>query len=187
MPVHGMEDNAADLDALRNKLADVLEANGNGPLHIDNVNGKLSLNECSEAIKLEWAHMPKSDLEPGMPQSDLKRCRDQLPKIKFVRRMISVWKAIRSMLDKIDIEASGHIYIEGGSVKVRGISSIRERWQCTTLIIDATLPDIEILRAYYPQVEIVGDWMVEMPHVKVRQYVNAPVSQGRLYEDRYGS
>ena len=178
--VLGKEDAAADLDALRNRLADVLDTQGYGPLDIKNVSGKLSLTECTEAIQLEWDLLPRAGLEPGMSKAEMQKVKDRLPRVQFSRRLIAVWRAVREMLDRIDVEASGHVYLENGAVKVRGISAIRERWRVPTLIIDATLPDISILQAYYPQVEIVGDWMVEMPHVKVRQFVNAPVTQKRL-------
>ena len=180
LPPQGKEETGADLDALRNLLADVLDAQGNGPLETKNVVGKLSLRECTEAIKLEWELLPKTALEPGMSKYELKKFREQLPRIQFSRHMIAVWKAIRGMLDRVDIDVSGHVYIEDAQVKIRGIKTIRERWQVPTMIIDATLPDIAILRAFYPQAEIVGDWQTAMPHVQTRQVVNAPVSRKRL-------
>jgi putative DNA primase/helicase len=181
IPPAGKEDSAADLNALRNTLADALESNGDGPLVCKHVTDRLSLRECTEAIKLEWHMMPGANLEPGATDSDLRKFKkEQLPRIQAARRMVAVWRAVRNMLDRIDVRVSGHAYVEKGEVKVRGVSPIRDRWQVPTMIIDATLPDIEILRAYYPQAEIVGDWSVSMPHVKVRQFLNGPVTQERL-------
>ena len=178
IPPAGKEDAAADLHAMRNTLADVLESQADGPLEYKNV--ALSLGECTEAIKLEWELLPKGGLEPGASKYELQKFKEQLPRIQFGRRMIAVWRAVRNMLDRIDVKVSGHVYLENGEVKIRGVSTIRERWRVPTMLVDATLPDISILQAYYPQVEIKGDWMVDMPHVQVRQFINGPVTKKRL-------
>ena len=47
--------------------------------------------------------------------------------------------------------------------------------------MDATLPDIAILRAFYPDVEIVADIEVAAPHARVRQVIGAPVSKSKLF------
>ena len=49
------------------------------------------------------------------------------------------------------------------------------------MIMDATLPDLPVLQAYYPQVQLVADIKAKMPEgVFIRQLVKAPVSKRRL-------
>jgi hypothetical protein len=50
-----------------------------------------------------------------------------------------------------------------------------------TMLLDATLPSELILQKFYPQVDVVSDVQVEMPHVRVRQVLGAPVSQNKLW------
>jgi hypothetical protein len=65
-------------------------------------------------------------------------------------------------------------------VKYRGVGEVCQQYQVPTLIASATLPDDVILQAFYPQVERVADLKVDMPHVYVRQVLNAPVSKKKL-------
>jgi putative DNA primase/helicase len=174
----------ADLDHYRNVLADVLSKQESGGLDRKHLIGKLIRDDCTNAIKLEWVLMPKNEMVPGAPVSVLARVKQKLPQIQFSRRMVWIWEAVREFISDDEIQVSGRIYIENGEVKVRGVSRIRKRWKVPTVLLDATLPDLPILQAYYPQAEIVGDWTVEMPHVTVRQFVNAPVTQQRLMKTK---
>jgi hypothetical protein len=48
----------------------------------------------------------------------------------------------------------------------------------------ATLPDISILKVFYPEVEIVAEIDATMPFVAVRQVLGAPVSSNKLIRNR---
>jgi hypothetical protein len=65
----------------------------------------------------------------------------------------------------------------------RGIAPVREQYQVPALLMDATLPDKTILEAYFPQVEVLPEIRVAMPHVYIRQILNAPISRKRLLTD----
>ena len=179
IPPLGKELITADLDYYRNKLADVLSKQKNGGLERKHLAG-LTRDDCTKAIKLEWMLMPSNELVPGAPETVLKRVRQRLPQIQFARRMIWLWDVIRDFVSDTDIIVSGRVYVEKGEVKIRDISTVRKRWNVPTILLDATLPDLSVLQAYYPNVEITGDWKVAMPHVTTRQFVNAPVTQRRL-------
>src|SRR4051794_33159427 len=43
-----------------------------------------------------------------------------------------------------------------------------------TLILDATLPDLSIIRPFYPAVELTADIKASLPHVQVRYVLDAP-------------
>ena len=66
-------------------------------------------------------------------------------------------------------------------VRTRGVRSIAKKWaEAPTFIMDATLPELAILRIFYPAIEIVADIDATMPHVTVRQVLGAPVSAKKL-------
>jgi hypothetical protein len=56
-----------------------------------------------------------------------------------------------------------------------------EQWTAPTFVTDATLPEPVILKAFYPQIEIVDDVDVTMPHVTVQQILGAPVARKKLF------
>jgi hypothetical protein len=69
-------------------------------------------------------------------------------------------------------------------VKTRGVKEVVKQLQVPTFIMDATLPSTAILKAFYPQVEIVADIDATMPHVTVRQVLGAPVAMEKLTNER---
>jgi putative DNA primase/helicase len=61
------------------------------------------------------------------------------------------------------------------------VKAIAKQWaEAPTFIMDATLPAIEVLRVFYPKVEVVADIDATMPHVTVRQMLGAPASSRKL-------
>jgi hypothetical protein len=48
------------------------------------------------------------------------------------------------------------------------------------MLMSATLPDVEILRAFYPQAQVVADIEVATPHMRTVQVIGALVSQNKL-------
>jgi putative DNA primase/helicase len=183
----GKEEDAADLDALRNKLAAALALQAEpGGLMRKCLIETMTHEDCTNAIRLEWKLMPPSDLFPGMPQASMQATEDRLGTIRFARHMITIWGAVRELIDRPEIEISGHLYFEHEHgkpvIKWRGITPIREQWKVPTMIMDATLPGLPILQVFYPTVEIVGEIDVEMPHTHVRQVLDAPVSKNHLLQ-----
>src|SRR4051794_37353926 len=68
-------------------------------------------------------------------------------------------------------------------IKTRGIKKITKRWQVPTFIMDATLPDIDVLRKFYPNAELVADISISAPERRVHAILGAPISKGRLFDD----
>lgn len=64
------------------------------------------------------------------------------------------------------------------SVEIRRVRPIKIH--APTLILDATLPDREILANFFPHVEIADDIRASMPNVRVRQILGAPVAARKL-------
>jgi len=104
---------------------------------------------------------------------------------KHVRSFARVWTAARALLEHNDAAAvSGRLFLaevqgeHGVSrvVRTRGVRPI-----VPTFVMDATLPDPAILRAFYPEIEIVADIDSALPpHVTVRQALAGPVSAKKL-------
>ncbi len=77
------------------------------------------------------------------------------------------------------ISIGNHHDIRG--IRWRGTVPIVGRYRAPTLLLDATLPDPEILKAMFPNIEIVGDLSVDFPpSVRVRQYLGTPTSANKL-------
>jgi putative DNA primase/helicase len=182
----GPEDEIGTLEHLRKKLAMALAQQAEpGGFRRQHLIGALTRDDCTDAIRLEWKLKPKADIEPGMAREKLAKVESRLPAIQFSRHMIAIWGAMRELIAREDIAVSGRLLIEQhkGSkrvIRLRGLAPIRKQWDAPTMLLDATLPGLPVLQVYYPNVEIIADLETSMPHVTVRQKLNAPVSATRL-------
>jgi putative DNA primase/helicase len=70
-------------------------------------------------------------------------------------------------------------------VAVRGVWPVRKQWKVPAMIMDATLPALPMLQAYFPQVEVGESIEADPPEcVVVRQVLKAPVSAERLIKTK---
>jgi hypothetical protein len=150
----------------------------------------LTAETCSAAIKAEWRLRGETKIWPGMPAEARKAAAATARGAKHVKAFHRVWAAARTLLGEENPDAtSGRLWLsttksdEGvvRTVRTRGVKPIAAPWNVPTLLMDATLPDPVILRAFYPQVEVIDDIDVTMPHVTVRQVLGAPVAMRRLF------
>ena len=166
IPPAGKENQAADLDGLRNKLATALlqDAGGVARAHIVDA---LTRENCTEAIRLEWVLAPKAEIYPGMTRDAFRTVEAKVAAIRFARNLIAIWGAARDLIDHPEIEISGRLYLEEANgrqvVKWRGAAPIREQYKVPTMLMDATLPDLSILRAYYPTWNWLPTWKNQCP------------------------
>jgi hypothetical protein len=139
---------------------------------------------CTDAIKKERAIFGRLKITPAMTEAEIDKLQEIIPDCIRARRMVGVWGALREMLDS-DIEVSGRLILarkDGKTIlRIRGVRPVIDARKVPTMILDATLPAKSILQKLFPQVEVVSDVEVRMPHVHVRQVVNAPVSQNKLW------
>jgi hypothetical protein len=140
---------------------------------------------CTRAISLEYKMVERVEMYPSMSARDRKRLTRDVPAFRRAKRMAAIWGAARQLLNRPDIEVSGHLVLEENkdgerSALYRGVAPVCEQYQVPTLLMDATLPDDKVLQAYFPQVDRVADIKVAMPHVYIRQVLEAPVSKKRL-------
>jgi hypothetical protein len=185
IPPRGMDDLGAELDALRNRLAKALRAQpAVGGVERATL-ATLTADDCTRAIQLEWRLVGQLKIWPGMPMHEIERAAKCIPSARRARHMVAIWGAARELISRPDIAISGRLVLDENSngermIQHHGIAPIRKQWQAPTLIMDATLPGMPILQAYYPQVMLKAQIDAAMPYVRIRQILKAPVSARRL-------
>jgi putative DNA primase/helicase len=92
-----------------------------------------------------------------------------------------------------DAEARGRARV----VEWRGLANINKQFQVPTLILDATLPSLEILNCYFPPMDLydpiyrdrvkkIADVKIAMsPHTRIRQVLDAPTSSKKLKMEKH--
>lgn len=128
-------------------------------------------------------------IHPALPEQvmlgRLSRYKTDIQQLTLSRNIITLLEELREMKRRPEIQVSGRILIEAHEgihrVRWRGVAPIVNRYRVPTMILDATLPDIDVLQAMFPDVEIVGDISVDFPpNVQVRQYLGSPTSASKL-------
>jgi putative DNA primase/helicase len=181
----------ADLEPSRRKLARALRRQSalGGVEHRNLVDEGLTADECTAALALEWRFKERAALWPGMPAADRRKAAQTAKGAKHIRGFANTWAAARELLRQENTDAvSGRLFLtesetDHGTVRMvraQGAKAIAAQWRAPTLIMDATLPGLEILRVFYPSVEVLADIDATLPHVEVRQVLGAPVSANKL-------
>ena len=153
-----------------------------------NIHSSLNTEACTKAIQLEWRGKEKHALWPGMPAKDRAAAAEAGTNTRHIRTFDRVWRAVRELVQLEGDVVSGRLFIanhktENGTVRVvrtRGIREVARQYNVRTLIMDATLPAKSILERWFPEVEIVGQIEVPMPHVRVRQILGSPITKKKL-------
>jgi putative DNA primase/helicase len=152
--------------------------------------GDVSEDNCSTAISNEWKLIGKAiKIYPGMPDTALRKIpTSSLANVALARRIIGVFRGCRELIRNPDIERSGRVVIAKTKTGTRQIFlnialGIATKWEAPTFIMSATLPALEIIQPFYPQVELVADIDVEAPHMRVTQIINAPVAKSKIGKD----
>ena len=187
---------ANDVEVYRAQLARALKRHtGAGGVRRDSLLAEgLDVERCTAAISAEWKLKEQVSIWPGMPKAERRIAARAAEKARHSQGFITLWSAARGLLYDEAIEVSGRLYIDTreddeGRVlvaKARSLKKIAKQWLLPTLILDATLPSLDILRAFYPQVEPAPAVEAAMPHVRVRYVTDAPVAGGKLKPDEDG-
>jgi len=143
-------------------------------------------------IREEWAHMPKLDMHPGMSAAELKRVATgkTMERILHARRCIRHLEELRRMVSDPNIETSGRLLLDHANgqrvIRWRGVAEISKQFQVPTLLLDATLPALEVLQVLHPTVMVAADIRVAMPNcVRIRQITGAPTSASKLNNEKH--
>jgi putative DNA primase/helicase len=188
-----------DLSRFRHRLATALNSQpANGGVHRKYLDAQhLDGSACKFALGLEWKlyndEVAKLGLYPGMPDSRLQAAMNNhalINDIQYARRVIRIWEAARELLNDANIDISGRLTLKRDNgqrvVTWRGISPIKTQFVRPTLLLDATLPDVSVLRAYHERAEVVADIKVELPKsVHVRQVLSTPTSARKMGDAKH--
>jgi Bifunctional DNA primase/polymerase, N-terminal/Primase C terminal 2 (PriCT-2) len=176
-------------DRYRNALGEALQQQeklgGVERQHLEAIAG-----DCDVAIRLEWDCLPKLGLEPGMSDAEAAALTLNLDEIRHGRRVIRIWEAARELLRHPEIAVSGRLTLKRQNgqrvVEWKGIAPISKQFNVPTLMLDATLPALPILRVYHPQAEVAADIKVPMPpHVHIKQVLHAATSSSKLQDETH--
>jgi hypothetical protein len=179
-----------DLSRFRWRLASALRNQPNtGGVDSKHLRAQhLDGSACKFALGLEWKlyndEVAKLGLYPGMPDSQLQAAMNNstlINDIQYARRVIRIWEAARELLNDANINISGRLTLKRDNgqrvVTWRGIETIKKQFKRPSLLLDATLPDVSVLRAYHERAEIVADIKVALPKsVHIRQLLGTPTS-----------
>ena len=122
----------------------------------------------------------------GAQVARLEKDERTIQEVSDTRIFIDILEELRWMLLNPAIETSGRVLLQCSGLAVirwRGIAQISKQFRVPTLLLDATLPEISILRVLHPQAEIVANVSVQLPKsVQIRQLLGAPTSARKLTE-----
>lgn len=191
---------AADIAAWRSRIAAAVRSQeGSGGVKRQTlVSAGIDVELCTKANQAEWRIKDRAKVWPGMDRAARRAAAKAADGVVRTRTFSAVWTAARELLQHEDEDAvSGHLVLgeataEDGFGKVRvvrthGVKAVLERFaDVPTFIMDATLPGLEILRKFYPGVEVVADIEATAPHATVRQVLGAPTSAGKLMRSEVG-
>ena len=191
---------AADIAAWRSKMAATLrgQEEPGGVTRATLVAGGITVELCTQANQAEWRMKDRAKVWPGMDRVARRAAAKAADGVVRTRSFSAVWTAARELLQHEDETAvSGRLVLgetttEDGSGKVRvvrthGLKSVLDRFaDVPTFIMDATLPGLDILRKFYPDVQVVADIEATTPHATVRQVLGAPTSAGKLMRSEVG-
>ena len=115
----------------------------------------------------------------------LKKHQDNIAALTAAYDTVTLLREIRWMLRRPKIKLSGRLLLEEREgirgIRWRGVAPIVKRYKVPTLLLDATLPDLSVLRMMFPNIKIIGDVSADFPEcVKVRQYLGSPTSANKL-------
>ena len=199
-PPAWLQDTAADVAENRRRLAAALRRQGDvgGVERRHLIAEGLDAEFCGAAYKAEWELKLEPIMWPGMAAAARRAAAKSAATAKRVHTYAAIWNEARELLQREDVDTvSGRLILaedatDEGTVRVvrtRGVSRIAAAWrensqdgrEKPTLILDATLPALPVLQAFYPEVEVIADIEAATPHARVTQILGAPTSANKLH------
>lgn len=163
-----------------------------GPIRRADMAAVMQPDTATSARINSWRRMAKVDIQPGMTPQDRRAAMAEAPNNKIAMRLARTFGALEALLAEDGPEASGWLSLErddtdDGPVRVlrlRGRRKVAKGWQVPTLILDALLnPDL--VRPYWPQVEVTAEIEAAAPHMRVRQQIGRDWAKSALVPDDY--
>jgi hypothetical protein len=139
------------------------------------------------AAKLEWRRKVDVGLLPGAGEETYRRRAKQFGFLGQLPKRAAMWRAVEELLSGPD-DATGQLRTElrttaDGSVlylKLNGRRDIHERIvEMPVIALDATL-NLDIVKQFFPRMNLALDLEVQAPHERVTQVVGLPVGKASL-------
>ncbi len=172
---------------LRGQLVEVLTSMPDGPVRRAAFgSSKLTVASAAEGFTLEWQRKLDS-LHPGLSRTERRKAMEALENNRTVARCAMAWTATRVLLAPEGSDASGWMALDverhqDGQTRVlrlKGRREVAEGWQVPTLLLDALLP-LELVRPFWPDIELVADVKVAMPHQHIHQVIDKAYAKSML-------
>jgi len=164
------------LGDLRRQLVRALDGMPDGPIQRSAMQScSLTASSAAEAHGLEWER--KMDgLHPGQSRAERRKAMEDLEENKTVARCAMVWRALGALLAENGPAASGWLALDveqtrdgpARVLRLKGRQDVADGWKVPTLLLDALLP-VELVRPFWPDVELVADVKAAMPHQHIYQ------------------
>jgi putative DNA primase/helicase len=171
---------------LRRRALDALEPMSDGLIIREAFDG-FTPQEATEARALALGRLVRPEIVPGMSR----QLRAELLKLaagnRNLLREARWWRALAELLADGGPAASGWASLETIEtpdgpqrvIRLRGRRPVRTGWQAPTILVDALL-NLDLVRPFWPQVDLVADVQADAPHQHIRQVVDCSFAKSRL-------
>ena len=139
------------------------------------------------AAKLEWRRKVEVNLTPQTNEETAKARAKEFGFLGQLGKRAAMWYAVEELLSGTN-EATGRLRIEMKStedgavlcLRINGRRDIHERIaELPVIVLDATL-NPEILKYFFPRIEVALDLKVKAPHEHLTQVIGLPVGKSSL-------
>jgi hypothetical protein len=139
------------------------------------------------AAKLEWRRKVEVGLTPQSSEETVKARAKEFRFLGQLGRRAAMWRAVEELLSVPD-EATGRLRIDMKNTKdgavlclrINGRRDVHDRIAALpVLVLDATLNE-EILKYFFPRIEVALDVKVASPNEHITQVVGLPVGKSSL-------
>ena len=163
---------------LRRQLVAALNKMPDGPVQRDAFKQvRLTASSAAEGRALEWERkLETKAIHPGLTREERRAAMEALDANRTVARCAMAWDALAALLADSGPKASGWLALDveptrdgpARVLRLKGRSDLASGWKAPTLLLDALLP-VELVRYFWPDVQLVADVQAVMPHQHVYQ------------------
>ncbi len=185
--------NAARIRSIHHLVLKALGQHQDGPLRRDVLLREgLTHDTGRDGYALSWERVIEADIHPGMPAEDRRAAVRAVQQNRAAMRCARFFTALKALLADDGPEASGWaslVTVEGENgpvrmLRLRSRRSVAKAWLVPTLHLDATL-NADLLRPYWPNVEVTAEIEARTPHMRVRQLHGRDWPKTALVPDDY--
>jgi hypothetical protein len=184
---------ASRLRSVHSAVLRALEQQKDGPLRRDSLLvAGLNADTGRDGRALSYDRLKDAELQPGMSAEARRLAVHEVRSNRAAMRCARFFTALRALLDEGGPEASGWASLvtlettEGPvrALRIRGRRDVGKQWLVPTLHLDALLnPDL--LRPYWPQIQVTAEIEARSPHQRVRQLQGRDWPKSALVPDKY--